>query len=1392
MVYVILLVTIFIFGFAGIAFVAYRRVLRRAKSIERGLKMVPLLIHLPPPSSDTESNGRDIREVMREKISQAEVMYNLMAGTTTTGFKSDFYGQRHIALELIANKGLIHFYAAVPVNLVSVIQTALLTAYPGAKIEEAEDHNVFNPLGKLAGTVGGELILKSDSAYPIASITQLERDPLEGLLNAMSDISDDTGIGVQIMLRPAHNSWTKHSISLVRKKRREGGQKTSAGYTQRDLLMAPIKAPEQRRQEVAQHAPQSAYMSELEQSVVKSIEDKTRLAGFEVLIRVLVSSTDHENSQNILQKIAASFSLFDAPGLNGFKFLPASDIAGLVTAFILRFFPPELNQTILNSHELATLFHLPDAQFTPISEVERQSSKQVDGPVAVPTTGLLLGYNFFRGTKKEIRLSTEDRRRHSYIVGQTGTGKTTLLENLAVQDMLAGNGFAFIDPHGDTAERLMSMIPKNRAEDVIYFNPADTELPLGLNLFEFQSPDQKDFLIQEAIGMLYKLYDPGHTGIIGPRYEHWFRNAALTLMSDPAGATFIEIPKVFTDTDYLKTKFQYLKDPTVIEFWTKEMAQTSDYHKSEMLGWFVSKFGAFQSNEIMRNIIGQPKSAFNLRDVMDNKKILIVNLSKGRIGELNSQLLGMIFVIKFQAAAMGRADVEEATRSDFCLYVDEFQNFSTDSFASILSEARKYHLNLIVANQFIGQLSDQIRDAVFGNVGSVISYRVGPEDADFLVKQFSPVFDAHDLVNIPNHNAVIRLMIGGLPSQPFSITALPPLGVANPELGAAVKQLSAAKFGVNRAQVEQEIFARLSGKPLIQSVSAAIQSPAPMIATMPVSPAPLLPPVEVVPTQTPAQSFPSIGSIPPNITPSQQDDTYSTPAAPVATQTPVVVAPALSPAPAIDDMLPLPKLPQKPVELPSTAQKVSNVADPNVFHVPVDPTEQLAEYAFALDHNSTAPSSVVLGAAPVKVETLADLDINPDFTPVRPNKTPVEAASSVNEPVSRITEPIAAPKAAEQVSSSKPGLVVSSNEDSKLAPSHIDLRNLDNIASTNLVEESRESSPESKPNLIPRPEPPQRPSLHSQQTITPMPTQTQPASPGESVAKPGSQVSVSVQPTSQVSASTPPSSQNQASDLRPTQVGSSKQDLSPTSMPGANVQTVNSSPTEIAKIPNSASIGTPPATLIPARDLLATQTQTRHDDAQKTQTSPLPEVPPVQPPVAPPKPVDLSQSVHEAQSLVKPTTPDVSKPALPNLSPRVEPAHSAQSQPVSSKPLENIALPTRDHTPAPITPKIDTGPVKVPEPKPLAAPQPHAAPVVGATGAPEQKQPEPAAGAKASTDQILSTTPPAPPKPDINALLGVAKVESKPDQLVGATVSPKPDVANGEVFVDDNGNVIQG
>lgn len=795
-----------------IIFLQVRKIFREQKNYERGLKMVPLLIHLPPSSDDTDSSGRDVRDVVDENISKAQVMYNIIASTLQKGLKTKFYGQRHFAFEIVASRGFVYFYAAVPLVLVDVVKQAIISAYPSSRIEEVAEHNVFNPVGKISGTIGGELTLKEHFAFPIATYQDLKRDALQSLLNALSTLEKEDGVGIQILLRPANPNWRKNASMVASKKRKgEDGKKGSAaaGQWAKQLAVAAVKPPEDKKDKPGGDKPD---LSSLDQAILDSIDDKTRHPGYETLIRVVASSNVSGKAQAVLGNIISAFALFDAPGKNGFKYSPAKDIEKFVTSYILRFFPQENKSNILNSVELASLFHFPDQKNIPTSQLERQSSKQVDGPRNVPDEGLLLGYNVFRGVKKPIRLSLEDRQRHMYVVGQTGTGKSTFLENLALQDMLSGEGFAFVDPHGDTAEKLLAMVPKERTEDVIYFSPADMEYPMGLNLFEFHSPEQKDFLIQEAINMLYKLYDPQRQGIIGPRYEHWFRNAALTLMSDPEGSTFIDIPKVFTDNKYAKQKLAHVKDQTVLDFWNKEMASTTDYHKSEVLGWFVSKFGAFLSNEMMRNIIGQTKSAFNLREIMDNKKILLVNLSKGRTGELNSKLLGMIFVMKFQAAAMSRSDVPEDQRVDFALYVDEFQNFSTDSFATIMSEARKYHLNLIVANQFTTQLSEEIRDAVFGNMGTIVSFRVGQNDVESLTKYYQPLFNGDDLLRVPNYNTIVRTLIKGVPTQPFSMATLPPLGTPNSKLAVALKQLSAAKFGRPKSKVEEEIFERLATK----------------------------------------------------------------------------------------------------------------------------------------------------------------------------------------------------------------------------------------------------------------------------------------------------------------------------------------------------------------------------------------------------------------------------------------------------------------------------------------------------------------------------------------------------------------------------------------------------
>lgn len=408
-------------------------------------------------------------------------------------------------------------------------------------------------------------------------------------------------------------------------------------------------------------------------------------------------------------------------------------------------------------------------------------------------------------------MQLKDRQRHTYIIGKTGTGKSEFLKEMILQDIEKGEGVCAIDPHGEFVEEVLQLIPAERAEDVIYFNPSDLTRPMGLNMMEADSEEQRHFVVSSIIGLMYKLYDPHRTGIIGPRFEHAIRNAMLTIMSKE-GSTFIELVRALTDQKFVEELLPYVKDPVVKRYWTDQIAQTSDFHKSEVLDYIVSKFGRFVTNKTMRNIIGQPKSAFNFRRAMDEKKIILCNLSKGILGEEDAKFLGLILVPKVLTAAMSRQDVPMDQRTDFFLYVDEFQNFATEDFATILSEARKYKLSLIVANQFIGQIDEEVKNAVFGNVGTIISFRVGVTDANFLQHEFAPVFNETDLANVEKFHVYIKTIVNNEPVPAFSMSLEKDMDALkarmNPKLAEMIKDLSRLKYGKDREVVEAEIQVR--------------------------------------------------------------------------------------------------------------------------------------------------------------------------------------------------------------------------------------------------------------------------------------------------------------------------------------------------------------------------------------------------------------------------------------------------------------------------------------------------------------------------------------------------------------------------------------------------------
>jgi hypothetical protein len=511
-------------------------------------------------------------------------------------------------------------------------------------------------------------------------------------------------------------------------------------------------------------------------------------------------------AQAHLREIIDSFSQYTLYEYgNGFVRKDVWSKDKLITDFIYRNFD-ERARLVLNAEEMASVFHFP-LPTTETPNIRWLQARKAPAPTNMPTAGLILGRNIYRGVETVVRIKPGDRRRHVYTIGKSGVGKSVLLSNMIIQDIQNGEGVGVVDPHGDLINAVLPHIPKERAKDVIVFNPSDMERPIGLNMLEAKTPEEKDFAVQEMIAIFYKLFPPE---MIGPMFEHNMRNVMLTLMEDEQfPGSIAEIPRMFTDPAFQKVKVAKVKDPVVRAFWEKEMAKTSDFHKSEMLGYLISKVGRFVENVMMRNIIGQGKSGFDFEDVMNNRKILLVNLSKGTTGEVNSNLLGLIIVSKLQMAAMKRAVLPESQRNDFYLYLDEFQNFVTDSIATILSEARKYRLDLTIAHQYISQLvrennDTRIRDAVFGNVGTMVAFRVGVEDAETLAQEFAPVFNEYDTINVEMYTANVKLLIDNASSKPFNMQTYPPQP-GDPQMAKAVFELSRLKYGRERRIVEAEI-----------------------------------------------------------------------------------------------------------------------------------------------------------------------------------------------------------------------------------------------------------------------------------------------------------------------------------------------------------------------------------------------------------------------------------------------------------------------------------------------------------------------------------------------------------------------------------------------------------
>jgi len=793
--------------------------IRKKMDLERSFNMVFLDIHVPKKESkeDREVEGEqyssqgDFKEIAGGVMKQFyEALYSIYSSDFTAFFtKQDF-----LSFEYAVFGDKIHFYVVCPRKLVSLLEKQLTSFFPDSYLEEVPDYNIFRPDSKV---VSSYVFPSKPYWFPFKTYDGMNMDPINAIVNSLSKIDGDEGAAIQIMLRPKKGGWQAKGREEANKIFQN---KKSGGFSWYNPLswIAGIFDLLIHGGESSESSPESAdRTTPLTDEEVKSMENKSSQSGFETIIRIISSAPDKTVASTNLASIQAAFSQYTASNGNAFDVSKWHSNRVIVSNYIFRNFEVGLKSSrkmILSSEELASIFHLPNSRFNKSPLIAWQNFKIAPAPANMPKEGLLLGHNIYRGVSTEVRMKREDRFRHFYVIGQTGTGKSSILQSMIRQDLRNGDGLCIIDPHGSLIEDVLPFIPRERADDVIYFDPSDMERPLGLNLLEGNTWEEKELVALDAMNIMIKLFDEE---VFGPRIQDYFRNGCLTLMSDPEGGALTDIVRLFTDDDFAKTKRQHITNPVVASFWDNQMAKTGAREKAEMIPYFAAKFGQFVTNTMMRNIIGQAKSAFDFSEVMQEGKILLMNLSKGSVGEINSKLLGLIIVQKIQMAALRRQKLKTEDRRDFFLYIDEFQNYVTDSIESILSEARKYRLGLSIAHQYLAQIDTSgskkgvnLKDAVFGNVGTMMSYKIGAQDAEEMAKEMAPVFSDQDLVNIDKYKAVMKLSIDTQPSRPFSIIPLNPyLEQGDKEAAVAFKQLSRLKYGRDRDFVDREILRRI-------------------------------------------------------------------------------------------------------------------------------------------------------------------------------------------------------------------------------------------------------------------------------------------------------------------------------------------------------------------------------------------------------------------------------------------------------------------------------------------------------------------------------------------------------------------------------------------------------
>ena len=719
-------------------------------------------------------------------------------------------------MEILVEKEVIKFILWVPSDHLMTVEKMIASFYTGAIVENIRQPKILEA-GKYFA--GGEFTLTKDSVHPLKTYESFEADPMDSILSAFSNISRDEKVWIQILVEPLHENWLK-KMRKTADDIKEGKKKLWFWWIIQKLRDSGKKETSEKEQKEKKHSFSQQQLSDFD----KKMDDEL----FRVKIRTIATSPDKQRPRKIIDDISRLFNQYNYIGLNTLKFNKAQDLQTFARHYSLRILYPDTSlltnilkfnpSTVLNIKELSSIIHFPHGRFNQNPRIAWQKFKVIPAPDDLPSEGIVVGYNNYWGVKREIRITDKDRFRHIYILGQTGTGKSTIMLTQAIDDMDNGRGFTFIDPHGEAVEFLLRHFPKERIDDLIYFDLWNTAYPIGLNPLEVSpdDSDEKDVVTNDLVEMFIQMY--GHE-IFGPRIQDYFRNACLLLMDQPEGGTIVDIMRLFTDEAFAEAKIRNLKDPVVAAWWNKTYKKMGDREKAEIIPFIQAKFWPFTTGVYVRNIIGQSKSAFKMYDAMQQKKIILMNLAKGISGEETSKLIGKIIAMQVKLSALKRAKIEEKDRVPHYLYVDEFQNYVSQSFESIMSEARKYRLGLVVAHQYTDQLKQgglwgelDLSKTIFGNIGNMFVYKVGAPDAEFLAKEFEPEFSQTDLTSTEAFMGACKISINNQQTRPFSFKAKIPyvLEAKNPpEKVQIIKQISSLKRGTKRELVDKEIYFRI-------------------------------------------------------------------------------------------------------------------------------------------------------------------------------------------------------------------------------------------------------------------------------------------------------------------------------------------------------------------------------------------------------------------------------------------------------------------------------------------------------------------------------------------------------------------------------------------------------